>query len=318
MRFPIFALICIALLLELGCASDKTDTDTPTMGEITIIADETLLPIVAAEEDIFEHTYPGAFLNVKYLPGNQAMNYFLKDSSNIIVSARKLNSKEEAFFKKINITPRYTPIATDAVAFLINPSNPDTALTSEEILKVLSGQVTSWPELSPNTSNGKINIVFDNQNSSTVQYILEQTHQKQLPANVYALKDNLSVVDYVANHPNALGIIGYSWISDYDDPLTKKMLKEAQLLAVSPNPKDPRKGFYQPFATYLIDTLYPFRRTVYIISREGRSGLGTGFASFGSGDIGQRINKKAGIPPYYRVQYNIEIYSKPFKLGDNK
>jgi len=176
MRFLILALIC-TILFYTGCASDQTDTDTPTLGKITIVADETLLPIVTAEEDIFEHTYPAAFLNVKYLPGNQAMNYFLKDSCNIIVSARKLNSKEEAFFKKINTTPRYTPIATDAIAFLINPSNPDTALTSEEMLKVLSGQVTSWSELSPNTRNGKINIFFDNQNSITVQYILEQTHQ---------------------------------------------------------------------------------------------------------------------------------------------
>jgi phosphate transport system substrate-binding protein len=314
MRLFIFALMGIVLLTSGACTQSELAKDSPTMGEISIVADETLRPIVEAEEDIFEHTYPYAKINVKYLPGNQAMNYFLKDSTKIIVAARKLNTKEELYFQKIKITPRHTPIATDAVAFIIHPSNPDTTLTREEILKVLSGDVTQWSALSPNNKPGAITVVFDNQNSSTVQYIREQIKKDQLSPNVYALKDNLSVVDYVAKHPQSVGIIGYSWISDYDDPLTKKMRRETKLLALSPGEKDPRKGFYQPYASYLIDTLYPFRRNIYVISREGRAGLGTGFASFIAGDIGQRIIQKAGIPPYYRVEYNIEIYSKPFKL----
>lgn len=316
MRLSIIALIGLALLALQACTKSGTAKDSPTMGEISIVADETLRPIVEAEEDIFEHTYPSAKINVKYLPGNQAMNYFLKDSTKIIVIPRKLNSKEELYFQKVKITPRHTPIATDAVAFILHPSNPDTAFTREEILKVLSGEVTQWSELSPNSKPGLITVVFDNQNSSTVQYIREQLNQDKLNPNVYALKDNLSVVDYVAKHPQSVGIIGYSWISDYDDPLTKKMRRETRMLALSPGEKDARKGFYKPYASYLIDTLYPFRRTIYAISREGRSGLGTGFAAFMGGQIGQRIIQKAGIPPYYRVEYNIELYSKPFKLDN--
>ena len=42
---------------------------------------------------------------------------------------------------------------------------------------------------------------------------------------------------------------------------------------------------------------YPLCRELYVISREGRTGLGTGFASFVAGDNGQRIFLKAGLVP---------------------
>jgi phosphate transport system substrate-binding protein len=38
-------------------------------------------------------------------------------------------------------------------------------------------------------------------------------------------------------------------------------------------------------------------RTVYIISREARAGLGSGFTAFVAGDKGQRIILKSGLVP---------------------
>jgi phosphate transport system substrate-binding protein len=42
---------------------------------------------------------------------------------------------------------------------------------------------------------------------------------------------------------------------------------------------------------------YPLIRNVYIVNREGRNGLGTGFASFIAGDQGQRLLKLMGMLP---------------------
>jgi phosphate transport system substrate-binding protein len=293
---------------------DTKDNSGPTFGEVVVVADNTLFPIAIAEEDIFEHTYSRAKVDVKYLPEIKAMNYFLQDSAQLILSARALNEQEKAFFAKRKIIPRTNQVATDAVAFMVHRSNRDSSFTCEEILKVLRGDVTSWNQLSPNNSNGKINIVFDNANSSTVTYVMKLIGSTKLPANAFALKDNPAVVDYVATHPGAIGIIGYSWVSDYDDPLAKKLLSSATLVGVAPC-SGPKMGEYvKPYATNLIDTLYPFRRNVYVISREGRSGLATGFASFIASDVGQRIIQKAGIPSYYKVEYNIELTSEPFNV----
>lgn len=310
-----YASIILVLFVIFGCGpNSSTPPDGPTFGKVRILADETLFPIVIAEEDIFEHTYNRATIDVKYLPGIQVFNEFLKDSARTIISSRTLNPEEIAFLKKINSTPITTQIASDAIAFMVHPSNPDTALTCEEILKVLKGEVTSWDQVSPNNRSGEISLVFDNQNSSTVQFVMDMIKLKKLPANAYALKDNPSVVEYVAQHPGAMGIIGYSWISDYDDPLGKKLRSEAKLMAVSVCEGENADKPYKPYAANMIDKLYPFRRDIYIITREGRSGLGTGFASFIASDVGQRIIQKAGLPPYYKLEYNIEMTSEPFKL----
>lgn len=311
----LFVITLLVQVVLFGCSNHSSaPEDGATFGKIRILADETLYPIVLAEEDIFEHTYNRASIDVKYLPGIQAMNEFIKDTSRTVISARPLNPEELAYLKKINSRPITVQIATDAVAFMVHPKNPDTALTCEKILKVLNGDVTSWDQVSPNNSSGKITLVFDNQNSSTVQYVMDMIKLKKLPANAYALKDNPSVVDYVAKHPGALGIIGYSWISDYDDPLGKKLRSEAKLMAVSVCEGENANAPYKPYASNMIDKLYPFRRDIFIITREGRSGLGTGFAAFIASDVGQRIIQKAGIPPYYKLEYNIELTSEPFKL----
>jgi phosphate transport system substrate-binding protein len=39
------------------------------------------------------------------------------------------------------------------------------------------------------------------------------------------------------------------------------------------------------------------KREVYMINREGRNGLGTGFVSFVAGEQGQRIVRLAGLLP---------------------
>ena len=48
---------------------------------------------------------------------------------------------------------------------------------------------------------------------------------------------------------------------------------------------------------YIYSGEYPFCRDVYIINREGRTGLGTGFAAFVAGEKGQLIILKAGMVP---------------------
>jgi len=67
--------------------------------------------------------------------------------------------------------------------------------------------------------------------------------------------------------------------------------------------------FIQPFQVYLAEKTpaqlaehpdlqnYPLRRNLYVISREARAGLGTGFASFIAGKNGQLIFQKSGLIP---------------------
>ena len=56
-------------------------------------------------------------------------------------------------------------------------------------------------------------------------------------------------------------------------------------------------AFYQPYQAYIAQKLYPLTRNVIIISREARSGLGSGFLTYVASDKGQRVVLKAGLVP---------------------
>jgi phosphate transport system substrate-binding protein len=134
------------------------------------------------------------------------------------------------------------------------------------------------------------------------------TSLKNLPENVFAVKSNAAVVDYVSSHPEALGLIDVSWISDRDDATTNTFLGSVKVVGLSTGGE-----YYKPFQAYLSQRQYPLLRDVYLISREGRTGLATGFTAFVASDKGQRVILKSGLVPATMPVRIVEINRTPFK-----
>ncbi len=300
------------LVVFSGC--ETTPESTPTSGVCKVVVDETLYPIADALVRAFEHTYPNAKVEMTYLPELRAFQAFEKDSIQVILAARELGDSETAFFNNKNLYPRTALFANDAIALLVNPSNPDTNLTCEQALEIFSGKITDWSGFKPSNSSGAINLVFDHQASSTVRFALEKSGVKDLPTNSFAQKTTESVVDYVQTHQGAIGIVGYSWLSDYDDPLCRKLRSQVKVVAISPCDTRKPQEFYKPYADNVGAETYPFSRQLFIINRETSTGLGTGFSAFIAGELGQRIISKTGILPAYRVEHNIELKSEKFRI----
>jgi phosphate transport system substrate-binding protein len=305
-------LVIFPIVTLLGCKDSPENG--PTYGKAKIVADETLYPIVDALEKAFEHTYPKASIEVTYLPEVAAFNAFYHDSSAVIICARKLDEKEEAYFKGKNLNPRTAILANDAIALLFNRLLIDTILICEQAIAIIRGDITDWGQLNKTSKTGPIQIVFDNQGSSTLSFLMKQVRTLQPPSNTYALKSTQALVDYISENENAIGVVGYSWLSDYDDPLCRELRSKCRVASISPCENLAEEGYYQPYASNVLEKAYPFSRQVFAINRETSNGTGTGFAAFMAGEIGQRIISKAGILPAYVVEHNIEIRSEPFKV----
>jgi hypothetical protein len=69
--------------------------------------------------------------------------------------------------------------------------------------------------------------------------------------------------------------------------------------------------FRKPHQAYIANKLYPLCRSVYMINRQTRAGLGTGFVSFVAGEKGQRMMKLAGLVPATMQVRLIQITNKP-------
>jgi phosphate transport system substrate-binding protein len=140
-------------------------------------------------------------------------------------------------------------------------------------------------------------VIFDNQGSSNVRVIMNKLKIAALPDYCYAAGSSPAVIDYVENHPGALGIISVNWISDPDDSITHAFQKSVRVVSLTPEFNSDGNDYFQPHPAYISDETYPFTREVYAISRETFSGLGSGFIHFVAGDQGQRIILKSGMLP---------------------
>jgi len=287
------------ILLSVSCQNrSQKHRDTPTSGLITIAVDETFGPIVQNEIDVFENIYQAATIIGIPCPEVSAFNGLLKDSVRMIIAARPLKKEETDYFKSINIFPKEVRIATDAIAFIVNPQNPDTLMTTQMIQAILTGKVKNWMELNPASPLGPIKVIFDNPQSSTAQYAVNVIcGNKQLSPDLAAVNNNPAVIDYVSQTPNALGIIGVSWISNRKDSLAVGFLNKIKVVAVSREEIATEANSYQPYQAYLATGQYPYTRHIYAILADPRVGLTTGFTSFITSDRGQRIILKSGILP---------------------
>jgi phosphate transport system substrate-binding protein len=117
---------------------------------------------------------------------------------------------------------------------------------------------------------------------------------KSFSKNVFAVKSNPEVIEYVSKNKNALGFLSVNWISDSDDSLTTNTLKKVKITAIA---KDQNSEAFKPYQAYIKTKEYLFTRSVYMINRQTRAGLGMGFVSFVAGDKGQLMILKAGLVP---------------------
>lgn len=281
-------IIFILLLSGLACNRQKsTETDTPTSGNITVAVDESLTPLLQAERDAFHALYKKANINMRFVSEAKAIELLLNDSVRMAIVTRRLTNEEEGVIKKRKISPQHITVAKEGVAIIANKSNPDSVLTWMQLRDLIStGKYEDMKTTTPM-------VVFDDAQSGTVRYIKDSLLQgRPYAKNSFAAGNSMSLVDYVAKTKNTFGLIGSSWISDLDDSTTVRFLKKIQVVSISRDSES-----YQPYQAYIAQKVYPLSRSVIVISQEPRSGLGTGFISFMSGDLGQRIVLKAGMVP---------------------
>lgn len=273
-------------------------TDTTSTGVTTVICDDCFSPIIREEAFVFQALNTGATIHLKFTNEVDALNLLFKDSVRLIVTARDITPSEKQALKDKKLLPRSAKIAVDGIALIINKSNRDSLITVDEFRKILSGRIRTWNDLRPGSGQGTIDVIFDNANSSTVRYVRDSISRGSfLSKNVFAKKNNQAVLDYVAETPNALGIIGVNWVSNPDDSTKNSFISKIRVMSVSPFDVADVDNSYPPYPAYLMMEQYPFFRSVYMIITDGPGYLPSGFMNFVGGFRGQRIIQRSGLVP---------------------
>ena len=294
----LFLILLCSVFLFCACNERKiTRFDTETSGEAVIGSDECLAPIVKEELDVFMGLNPEANITPIYTGESELFNLLLSDSIRLIVAARDLTDNEKERIRAMKLVPRTQMIAKDGIALIINRKNTDSLISVSQLQKIMTGEITDWNQLNPAASvQKKIQVVFDNRNSSTLRFIYDSiVRGKTLSPDLRAMESNPAVIEYVAKTPNAIGVIGVNWISNPYDSTKLSFDERIRVMSVGRAEVLNEDNAYKPFPLYLNNKSYPLTREIYIILTDLRQTLPAGFVKFVAGNAGQRIIMKAGL-----------------------
>jgi len=301
----IFVGLTLSAVLCASCGQKKSKdgrTDTYSSGAISFASDESFSPVIDEERELFEAIYVDAKLTPIYTSESEAIQMLLDKKVSMAITSRDYKPGELAKLKAEKQFPRSIKFGYDGLALIQNKQNTDSCISVKDVRRILSGEVTDWKQIYPNSRNGKITVVFDNPKSSTVHYV-EDSILGGKPINspnVTAVNKVDDVIKYVEEHRGAIGILGSNWLNDQRDSTNLTFKKEIRPMAVSKLDVATVANSYKPYQYYFYNDSYPFIRTLYILLNDTHMGLPTGFSNFIiSQDKGQMIILKAGLLPAY-------------------
>ena len=296
----------LAVFLLTACnfhKGDKQQADSPSGGTIHISVDESFRPVIVQQLEMYKNTYPNTTIIADFKPEAACIKDLFKDSATrMIVVTRGLTPKEEKYFRdSLNYSPGWQQVATDAIVIIVNKSSNDTLFTFDGLKDQLTG------------ANKKNVIVFDGLNAtSTYRFVKDSIlHDRPFDSSVVKAAHNSSeVIEYVANHPEAIGFIGISWIGNPEDTAQLRLLNTVKIARVQCEVCE-GKPYVKPMSESIMTRRYPLVRGLFYVKKENYTGLASGFSNFLRNERGQLIFRRAYLGPVMdfdirRIKINIK------------
>ncbi len=286
----------LGLVFLISCKQDKKViepkvSEAYNQGDTQMYVESTVYPLIEELNQVFKSYYSNANIELKMLAQNNILDAIYNDSARLAVVPKSFTEEELAVFKG-KVVPKITPIAKDAVLFITQKGSNDTLMNYDDVVAVFKGTKTS----------DKI-FVFHDVNSSIVNSIMNDAKVKTVSKNVYYAKTVDEIVSYINKNTNAIGVVGLNWMVNPSENIKQNSSKLRSMLVYN----NALKKHVLPSQSTIADNTYPLIRTINIIDTQGKTGLGTGFASFAASDKGQRIILKSGLMPIKLPKREINI-----------
>ena len=294
-------ILTIILVITLGGCSKKPPA--VTSGHRYILVADPYQSVLQAQVDQFVSIYPDVKIEVQCTSTRDAIVQLLNDSVRSIVIDRKFNEEEQQVAQQAAIRIVENRFAEDGVALIVHKQNTMTEIPKEIAQKIVTRDLTEWNQLPGNQWNASIDLVLTDRNSGMYELLQTKvfaTNKKLEPTSV--VKDQLAILRYVSQHPQALGCISASLVMGKSE--------DVNVLGIVTTSPQGEEQSYLPGQEELYLGLYPFHFSLYLYNAEAKAAVGVGFSAFVLSNIGQKIIQNAGLVPaaipYRTIQLTAE------------
>ena len=253
----VIAALTLIVLSSCGHAGNSTPGSSNTNKTQTIVnkGSDTLVNLALAWAERYHTLRPEVEISVTGGGSGTGIAALINKTVDIANASRQIKPEELQQAKANGVDPVEYTVARDAIAIVVNPSNPVTQLTIQQLSNIYSGKINNWSEVGG--ENRVIVRLSRETNSGTHVFFLENVIRLGDPNNktlfasdTLLLPSSEGITAETRDNPNAIGYDGLGYVTP-----------EVKVIAVGGSVSG---SFILPSADTVNNGEYPIARDLYM------------------------------------------------------
>ena len=243
---------------------------------------DTVLPVAQQTAERFMNREPDARVTVTGGGTGVGISALMDNTTDIAMASRPIKFSEKMKLKAAKQEVEEVIIAYDALAVIVNPSNPVSQLTRQQLEAIFRGKITNWKQLGG--PDMKIIVYSRETSSGTYEFFKESAlKNKNYMSSSLSMPATGAVIQSVSQTKGAIGYVGLAYLSP-----------RVKAIAVS---YDDGKHYVLPSLENGKKKLYPVVRPLYYYYNVANKEKVTPFIEYILSPQGQNIIKNGGYIP---------------------
>lgn len=286
---PLTAIILLILLTACASPTGTASTDASPEAVTTIQnkGSDTMVNLALAWAEKYQSLHPE--VNVSVTGGGSGTGIAALANNTVdIANASRAIKPEEVEAMPADQKPVEFIVARDAIAVIVNPSNPVNELTLQQISDIYSGKIDNWKDVGG--EDLQIVRLSRETNSGTHVYFLEEVlrlgddeNKTLFSTNTLLLPSSEGITAEVRDNPHAIGYDGLGYITP-----------DLKVIAVA---KEPGGEYIIPSADTVNSQAYPIARDLYMYTAGQPTGTVEEYLAWIITPEAQEIVKELGFVP---------------------
>lgn len=242
---------------------------------------DTVLPIAQQTAERFMALNPTARVTVTGGGTGVGISALLDETTDIAMASRAIKFSEKMKAKAAGEDLEEVPIAYDALAVVVHPSNPVKQLTRQQLESIFRGKITNWKQVGGD--DRKIVVYSRETSSGTYEFFKESVlKNKNYMSSSLSMPATGAIIQSVSQTRGAIGYVGLAYVSP-----------RIRTLAISYD----GKHFANPTLENAVNKTYPIVRPLFYYYNKKDSVSVAPLIDFILSPAGQEIIKKSGYIP---------------------
>ncbi|CAG1009648.1 Phosphate-binding protein PstS [Anaerolineales bacterium] len=288
MKRLILLLLFFSLFIS-SCAFNSAQAASETSAQyIENKGSDTIVNLALAWAEKYQSEHPDVRISVTGGGSGTGIAALVNGTVGIANASRKIKDEELAEAESKGVNPVEHVIARDAIAVIVNPENPVSELTLQQISDIYSGKITNWTGVGG--EDRPIIKLSRETNSGTHVYFLEtvlrlgKKEDKTLfSMDTLLLPSSEGIISEVRDNPNAIGYDGLGYVPD-----------DLKMIAIA---KEVGGAYVLPSIETVNDKTYAIARDLYMYTDGEPTGLIKEYLDWILSDEAQEIVAELGFVP---------------------